>query len=74
MPEADLAVRIAKVLGIPLEKLLGMETEIHSIDKSNFEKQQKLLSTYLPYITKIEQMPTQYKKALFMLIESTPSQ
>lgn len=72
MPEADLAVRIAKVLDIPLEKLLDMETEIHAIDKSNFERQQKLFSAYLPYITKIEQMPAQFKKSLLMLIDSAP--
>ena len=74
MPEADLAVRISKVLDIPLEKLLGMESEISSIDKTNFEEQQKLFLSYLPYITKIEKMPAQYKKALFMLIENTPEE
>lgn len=72
MPEADLAVRIAKVLGVPIEKLLGLEEEIKSIDKSNFENQKKLFSAYLPYITKIEKMPSQYKKALLMLIENSP--
>lgn len=72
MPEADLAVRIAKVLGIPLENLLGMEHEFKTIDKSTFEKQQELFSLYLPYITKIEQMVPQFKKSLLMLIENAP--
>ena len=72
VPEADLALRIAKVLDVPLEKLLGIENEIYAIDRSNLEKQQKLFSSYLPYIMKIEKMPAQYKKALFMLIDSTP--
>ena len=72
MPEADLALRIAKVLGTSLEKLLGMEDEIRSIDKTHLENRQKLFSLYLPYITKIEQMPVPYKKALFLLIENTP--
>ncbi|MBQ8679335.1 MAG: helix-turn-helix transcriptional regulator [Treponema sp.] len=74
MPEADLAVRISKVLDIPLEKLLGIENEISAIDKSNFESQQKLFSAYLPYIKKMEKMPAPMRKSIFMLIENIPVQ
>ena len=74
MPEADLALRIAKFLNVPLEKLLGTATEIKPMDKTDFENLQSLFSKYLPYIKKIEKMPAQLKKALFMLIENTPIQ
>ena len=72
MPEADLAVRIAKVLDVPLEKLLGIESELQAIDRSAFKRRQELFALYLPYITKIEQMMPQFKKSLLMLIENAP--
>ena len=70
MPEADLALRIAKALDVPLEKLLPLEDCIVSIDTSEFERQQKLFTDYLPYVQKLNTLPIETRKAIHALIES----
>lgn len=73
MPAADLAVRISKILNVPLEKLLNIpvnnssnndtEKEIQKIDR-------KLISTYLPLVKKINELKPDSKKAIFTIVEN----
>ena len=70
MPEADLALRIAKALNVPLEQLLPQQACVSAIDTSAFEAQQKLFAAYLPYVEKLEGLPQPTRKAMLALIES----
>lgn len=72
MPAADLALRIAKVLNVPLEKLLGMDNSIKSkafteSEKQKFERQ--MVKKYLPLIEKINRLEDDSKKAVLTIIE-----
>lgn len=69
MPEADLALRISQALGVPLEKLLCTQS-CTAIENYEQAEQQKLLSAYLPYIQKLEQMPQKTKKSILELINN----
>lgn len=70
MPEADLALRIAKALNVPLERLLPQQECVTAIDRGEFERQQRLFSAYLPYVQKLESLPLPQKKAVLALIDS----
>ena len=72
MPAADLALRISKVLNVPLEKLLGVKdsNKTTSITESEKQKQdKKLFSKYLPLVKKINQLEDESKKAVLTIIE-----
>lgn len=72
MPAADLALRISKVLNIPLEKLLNINTEQQTASFLETEKQKqdkKIFSTYLPLVKKIHKLDDDSKKALFLIID-----
>ena len=72
MPEADLALRIAKALGVPLEKLLSDCVENNEIDTSNYMEEKNLLKKYISYIKKLENMPQTTRHAIFTIIDSVP--
>ena len=72
MPAADLALRISKVLNVPLEKLLGLTETNKTATISESEKQKqdkKLFSQYLPLVKKINQLEEESKKAVFTIIK-----
>ncbi|MBR4789820.1 MAG: helix-turn-helix domain-containing protein [Treponema sp.] len=72
MPAADLALRISKVLNVPLEKLLGEKdfNKTTTITESETQKQdKKLFSKYLPLVKKINQLEDESKKAVLTIIE-----
>ncbi len=70
MPEADLALRIANALGVPLESLLSMPVPSVKIDTSSHFKEKRLFKLYGPYIKKMESMPQAARKAIFTIIDS----
>ncbi len=70
MPEADLALRIANALDVPLEKLLSMPPSNGTIDKSDYIEEKTLFKTYIPYIKKLEAMSQSTRKAIFTIIDS----
>ncbi len=70
MPEADLALRIANALGVPLETLLSMPVQSSKIDPSKHANEKRLLKIYSPYIKKMEAMPQAARKAIFTIIDS----
>ncbi len=72
MPAADLALRISRVLNVPLEKLLGVDkpNDISTISESEKQKQDKKLFTkYLPIVQKLNKLEEESKKAVFTIIE-----
>ena len=69
IPEADLALRIAKALGVPLERLLNCNS-VAPIDTSDFERRQQLITIYMPYIQKMERLPAETKRAVLTIIDS----
>ncbi len=72
MPAADLALRISKVLNVPLEKLLGLKDSGKTsaiIESENQKKDKQLFSNYLPLVKKINQLEEESKKAVFTIIE-----
>ncbi|HAH61565.1 MAG TPA: hypothetical protein DCL73_05665 [Treponema sp.] len=70
MPAADLALRISKVLGIPLENLLeDRESTVSKENISDIQEKQKMLLRYLPYIEKLEHMPSERTKAVLTIID-----
>ena len=69
MPEADLALRISKVLGVSIENLLGETEDCGVYPFANVHQRQKLINTYMPYIQKLEKMPKIAKQAILTLIE-----
>lgn len=73
MPEADLALRISKVLDVPLEELLVADTvQNKKINKykNEFESRQELLKNYMPLIQKLEQIPKATRQAIVTIIEN----
>ncbi|MCK9169932.1 MAG: helix-turn-helix transcriptional regulator [Treponema sp.] len=71
MPAADLALRISKVLGIPLEQLLeSRESTVSRENISDIYERQKLLLQYLPYIEKLKQMPRETAEAVLTIIDN----
>lgn len=70
MPEADLAVRISKVLNVPIERLLGSDCSVAPVEKTDFREQQKLFSIYYSYVQKLEKMPKSVRNAIFTLIDN----
>ena len=59
MPTADLAVKISKILNVPLEKLLEFKEDNKKSDNKDIENKninRKLFSTYLPLIKKIDDL------------------
>ena len=72
MPAADLALRISKVLNVPLEKLLGVKasSKTTTITESENQKQdKKLFSKYLPLVKKINQLEDESRKAVITIID-----
>lgn len=70
MPAADLALRISKVLQIPLEKLLDINEKTEPANSLGSLENQKLFLTYLPVIKKIENLKKESRKALFEIIDN----
>ena len=73
MPAADLAVRISKILNVPLEKLLNLNVVNMPVDKGEIESQKidkKLFSIYLPLVKKINELKPESKKAIFTIVEN----
>lgn len=73
MPSADLAVKISKILNVPLEKLLEFKEDNKKTDNKDIESQKlnrKLFSIYLPLIKKIDDLKPDSKKAVFTIIEN----
>lgn len=70
IPDADLALRIAKALNVPLEKLLSAEKNHSEIDTEDYMKEKSLFKMYLPYIQKMEEMTPSVKNAILTIIES----
>jgi transcriptional regulator with XRE-family HTH domain len=71
MPAADLALRISKVLEVPLENLLESDNSaVSKQDISDIHQKQKLLSRYLSLIEKLEHMPPQTVNAILTVIDS----
>jgi transcriptional regulator with XRE-family HTH domain len=70
MPAADLALRISKVLEIPLENLLeNRESTVSRENISDIYEKQRLLMRYLPYIEKLERMAPDMSKAVLSIID-----
>ena len=73
MPAADLAVRISKILNVPLENLLNINVNTSSSNNTEMENQKndrKLFSTYLPLVKKINELKPESKKAIFTIVEN----
>lgn len=71
MPEADLAVRIARVLGVPLETLLDCaESPARTAGAEKIKRQRKLFLRYLPVVEKLDAMPPELKNAVLTIIRS----
>jgi transcriptional regulator with XRE-family HTH domain len=72
-PEADLALRISKVLGISLEQLLNPDTATVSESAiTDIFLKQELITRYLPVIEKLERMPPATARAVLTIIDSLP--
>ena len=73
MPEADLAMRISRVLRVPLEQLLDMDASAApAADRQDIERRHQLFTRYLPVIEKLEQMPPDVAKAIVTIIKNQP--
>ena len=71
MPAADLALRISKVLEVPLESLLQSDDSVVSRQNiSDIHQKQKRLSRYLALIEKLEHMPPQTVNAILTVVDS----
>ena len=70
MPAADLALRISKVVNIPLETLLNFDEKTQTIEGKEEKQNQKLFTDYLPILKKIESLQNDSKKAVFTIIEN----
>ena len=70
MPSADLALRISKVLNVPLEKLLGWTESVESVKADELSQNQKLFVTYLPILKKINGLNPDSKKAVITIVEN----
>ena len=71
MPAADLALRISKVLEVPLENLLESDdSAVSEQDISDIHQKQKLLSRYLSLIDKLEHLPPQTVDAILTVVDS----
>ncbi len=73
IPAADLAVRISRILNVPLEKLLNfnvINTSVDNVEIKNQKIDRKLFSKYLPLVKKIEELNPESKKAIFTIIEN----
>ena len=73
MPDADLALRIANVLDVPLEKLLSINKNHSEIDTEDYKKEKTLFKRYLYYIRKIEEMTPAIRNSLLTIIENYPT-
>lgn len=73
IPAADLAVRISKILNVPLEKLLNISVNNSSSNNTEMENQKNdrnLFSTYLPLVKKIHKLKPESKKAIITILEN----
>lgn len=70
MPAADLALRISKILNVPLETLLGLNEKNLSLEGKQQKQNQKLFNEYLPVLKKIDSLKSDSKKAVFTIIEN----
>lgn len=68
MPAADLALRISKVLNVPLENLLNLNEKNMSLEGKQQKQNQKLFNEYLPLLKKIDSLKSDSKKAVFTII------
>ena len=75
MPAADIALRISRALEVPLEKLLGENSqEISSIESSisteeDIEIKKNLFYKYYPLIQRLETLPPDTTQAVYTIIE-----
>lgn len=70
MPEADLALRIARVLDLPLEKLLGTENDVeYSRAAEDIQRQSELIERYIDVIQKLDKLPCESAKAIITIID-----
>lgn len=66
MPYADMALKISKVLNVPLEKLFDFNEATDSCEET---KNQKLFLQYLPILKKIDNLQYESKTAILSVIE-----
>lgn len=70
MPAADLALKISKVLNVPLERLLEWKENEEAEENSVLFQNERLFLMYLPIIKEIESLKENSKKALFEVIKN----
>lgn len=74
IPVADAALRIAKALGVSLEYLLSgdeknRDNELFNTDEEESSNIQKLISSYLKTIIKLESLPKSTKDSIVKMID-----
>ena len=73
IPSADLALRISKILNVPLEKLLDINLKNNVSDNQESERQKqdrKLFSAYMPLVKKINELKPESRKIVFAIVEN----
>ena len=72
MPAADIALRISKVLDVPLEKLLESDykkSSFFSADTTDKEEKKILFNKYYPLIQRLENLSPDTSRAVYKIIE-----
>ena len=70
MPEADLALRIARVLNVPLESLLETaDSSVSAKALEDIQKQNTLINRYISLIEKLDTLSLDERNAVITIIE-----
>lgn len=70
IPSADLAVRIARALGVTVEYLVGASESSDAEKNSSASQETHLYRKYADFIQKLEQLEKKQQNALFHLLET----
>ncbi|MCM1320650.1 MAG: helix-turn-helix transcriptional regulator [Bacteroides sp.] len=70
IPAADLAVRIARALGVTAEYLVGASESSAAEKNSTASRETHLYRKYAAFIRKLEQMEEAQREALLRLLET----
>lgn len=70
MPPADLALRISKALGVPLERLLISDMKnLPATNTITTSSRQKLFNKYISFIEKLDSFDKETTKSILNIIE-----
>ena len=67
MPNADLALKISKVLNVPLEKLLNQQSN-QNVNEESILRRNKLYAKYSELINKLEELDPETVNSIMLII------